>query len=465
MKKTILGTSLALGAVLALTACGSSSSENAKFGKAFYLDSAVSGINYKCGSKEGITGANGEFTFEVGSSCTFYLGDIQLREIDKADLADGAKIIEEDVRLAALLQSLDTDGDPTKDGITISPEVVAALTTALHENGGDGSLPDTAEELAAVVAALSEVEGYNGHAVSENAAQEHLDHTQTVVQTEVTQALFEGKTFYAYFHDDEGEGVAEVKINADATSWTYHTIQGGSDSGTETLEISGKTIIVHNEDTDIYQVTVKDKYIALKSKDNALDFYFNKADAEARLTPTSTTGSSRTLTDLIVGKTLYQHCNNTIETITFGTNGKITFIDGNGVSEETSYRISGNIIYTTEDGTEEIHTLIESNNQFIKFDEQNHGETTTFYFSRADAVSSPAKDCGEDDTTSVEGGASSAQNTNPCHINGNTVSVDEGETCNYQNHTVACQGSRVTLDGSISGQEVNLNGTKFTCTL
>ncbi len=105
--KKVLSSGLAVGAVLSLVGCGGGGSNPpaeaaVQTGTAYYLDSAVSGVNYKCGSTEGITGANGEFTFEKGQSCTFYLGDIKLREMDKALLADGKKIVEEDTKVAVL---------------------------------------------------------------------------------------------------------------------------------------------------------------------------------------------------------------------------------------------------------------------------------------------------------------------------------------------------------------------------
>jgi len=58
--KKILTMSAITASMLLLVGCGSSSS--VETGTANYLDSAVSGVNYKCGSQEGITGENGEFT-------------------------------------------------------------------------------------------------------------------------------------------------------------------------------------------------------------------------------------------------------------------------------------------------------------------------------------------------------------------------------------------------------------------
>jgi len=58
MKKSIVKGLLALGAILVLNAWGGGSSAPATE-KAYYLDSAVSGVNYKCGTQEGTIGENG----------------------------------------------------------------------------------------------------------------------------------------------------------------------------------------------------------------------------------------------------------------------------------------------------------------------------------------------------------------------------------------------------------------------
>ena len=98
----ILFFGLVVGAMISLVGCGGGSSDTTDSvgtnptpvatGTAYYVDSAVSGVNYKCGSQEGITGADGEFTFEVGASCTFYLGDIELRGVEAELLVDGESV-------------------------------------------------------------------------------------------------------------------------------------------------------------------------------------------------------------------------------------------------------------------------------------------------------------------------------------------------------------------------------------
>jgi len=230
--------------ILGINGCGGGNSSasttpatpttNKSVGTGYYVDSAVSGINYKCGSQEGITDANGAFTFEKGKSCAFYLGDIKFRDVASADLVDGAHVVETDVKVAQLLQTLDTDGNPA-NGITITPEAVKELSTAVTADGRDGSLPDTMEELEALSAALEDVDGYAGHAVSADDAKTHLATTQT-------KELLAGKTFYVVGNDEEGWEEFEVHFNNDVTIFT-------DDEGNEDITITGNRLIF-NDDTD-----------------------------------------------------------------------------------------------------------------------------------------------------------------------------------------------------------------------
>ena len=68
--------------------------------EAFYVDSAVEGLDYSCGSlSPGKTGPNGEFTFEVGQGCTFSLDTIKLHDVAADQLANGKQIQETMLKL------------------------------------------------------------------------------------------------------------------------------------------------------------------------------------------------------------------------------------------------------------------------------------------------------------------------------------------------------------------------------
>ncbi|HIP59409.1 MAG TPA: hypothetical protein EYH01_03155, partial [Campylobacterales bacterium] len=83
---------MVLGGALLFTGCGGSGTTAIETGVGYYEDSAVSGVSYVCGSKEGLTGENGSFTFEKGKGCVFTVNGIELREVLANGLTEGVKI-------------------------------------------------------------------------------------------------------------------------------------------------------------------------------------------------------------------------------------------------------------------------------------------------------------------------------------------------------------------------------------
>ena len=105
--------------------------------KGFFIDSAVGGLGYVCGAFSGVTGADGSFDYEAGSTCTFAIGGIKLGTalasalITPVGLVSGA--IDETnpavVNITRLLLSLDTDNNPS-NGIAIASSVATVLAKA-----------------------------------------------------------------------------------------------------------------------------------------------------------------------------------------------------------------------------------------------------------------------------------------------------------------------------------------------
>ena len=138
-------------------------------GTAYYVDSAVKGVDYVCGSQRGTTDEEGAFRFEIGKECTFRLGNIQLRTLKANELSDGSIIIESDPKVAAMLQSLDDDGDPS-NGIVIGEEVVKALA-----DRGILSIPESDDDLKTMVDEISKaLPSLDISAVSQAEAAAHL---------------------------------------------------------------------------------------------------------------------------------------------------------------------------------------------------------------------------------------------------------------------------------------------------
>ena len=167
-KISILSISLA---VAILTGCTGSDDENS--GTGYYIDSAVSGVEYSCGSQNGKTGSDGNFTFEKGKDCIFSLGSMKLREVNADTLKDKIKILEDNLVVATLLQTLDSDGDPDNDGIVISENILAEL-----REKNIITLPVNQDEVAAIYEAIKNVDGYQGSLKTEEEAQAHLERVQ-----------------------------------------------------------------------------------------------------------------------------------------------------------------------------------------------------------------------------------------------------------------------------------------------
>ncbi len=277
------------------------------------------------------------------------------------------------------------------------------MATALTENGGDGSLPDTAEEVEAVIAAVqTQVSNFAGHAVSQSDAQAHLQQTHA----SVTKSLLAGKTFYVVDEADDGsKQVTKLVFNQDVTA-----IEATSPNKTENwgISIEGNKLVFSDDTDGSYTIISQangyiyfdDRYANGSKDGDGHRLYANKADAEAYLATLnggSTAAAGGSLSDLIVGKTLYENCNGDINSITFGTDGHISWIE-DGQKETETYRIDGNTIYINDGDGEEAHPLLESTDTYVKLGDED-GDTRTFYFSEADAQNAPADECGDGDNT------------------------------------------------------------------
>ena len=95
-----------------------------------FLDSAVEGLHYAVGSKDGLTNASGTFNFDGDNAVTFAVGDIQigtsvpLQRVTPVDLVPSAfDAFDPTVtNIAAFLQTLDDDANPS-NGIVITQAV------------------------------------------------------------------------------------------------------------------------------------------------------------------------------------------------------------------------------------------------------------------------------------------------------------------------------------------------------
>lgn len=179
----------------------------------YYLDSAVSGIKYKCGEHEGITDKEGRFKFQDNDSCILSISDILLKEITADSLTDGIKVVEDNATIAAFLQTLDKDGN-VENGIEITEDIVNTLKTAKVK-----TIPQNEAELATIYNRLkNDVDDYKGSLVTTDEASKHMEATLT----SVTKNMMEGKTFYAVHIDNNGQHFI-VKVSFDKDMTQMHT--------------------------------------------------------------------------------------------------------------------------------------------------------------------------------------------------------------------------------------------------
>ena len=172
--KRLFTTLSAMAATLVLTGCGGGGGgSGSSVGTAAYVDSAVAGVQYRCGSQSGVTDTKGKFSFEKGKGCTFRLGSVEIRSIEPDRLVDGGIVVETDPKVAALLQSLDRDGDPS-NGIEIDDAVIEKLSS--H---GFAKIPETEGELKTLIEGVQKelTEEYHLRSVSYAEASAHVQET------------------------------------------------------------------------------------------------------------------------------------------------------------------------------------------------------------------------------------------------------------------------------------------------
>lgn len=195
MKKQTMGKMLFLATISSLMiGCGDESfsgdAENGWTGK--FVDSAVQGAGWECGSKSGKTSTEGIFgECPSGTKVTLRIGNVKIGEVGETsdkivtpqDLVGAKRNTSEnseDVNaavnaLAALLLTLDSDGDPS-NGIGIAAATADAAAAAITANGGAITATNVGSITAATVEAVPTL-----RAVSVTAAATHLVETVAAI--------------------------------------------------------------------------------------------------------------------------------------------------------------------------------------------------------------------------------------------------------------------------------------------
>jgi hypothetical protein len=185
------GPVLATGLLL-LAACGDGDSEvQTSTATGVFKDSSVAGLSYVSGQEEGVTGADGSFTYEVGREVTFFLGGLTLGTalgqavVTPLDLVrNGASDDIAVLNRVRFLLMLDDDDEPD-NGIQISSAVQdrARVATSIWRNVDFSvSEPTLAAELNLVIFDLNNLEGVQQLPTAAQ-ARAHLEDTLRCVRS------------------------------------------------------------------------------------------------------------------------------------------------------------------------------------------------------------------------------------------------------------------------------------------
>jgi len=185
LKNTLVSTTLAL---LVLNACSTADITSGIIDRIiskgyYYVDKAIAGVDYVCGSESGVTNADGSFNFEEGKECLFSIGGLVLTKVQASDLNNNTKLFEYTPTVVKVLQTLDQDGN-VSNGIDINTNIVSTVIeesniTSLSEIELDTALLDTlVEDIKAID------ESYHGTVSTDTEVEEQIT---TARQVEVEE--------------------------------------------------------------------------------------------------------------------------------------------------------------------------------------------------------------------------------------------------------------------------------------
>ncbi len=249
---TVIKTSIVAATAIFFSACGSSSDgsstslpETTAPYSGVFVDSAVSNVSWACGTESGVTTESGAFgVCPADSEVSFALGNITLGSYtptaeydmiftprDLAGVARDGSSTDEAAnalanRIASLLMSMDSDGDPT-NGINITDEAVEALESVVSE-ATDIAETTQAEVDTVITDTITEVTNSDAAAgaemnqVTAGDAAEHQDDTAEAIVSgeveppvqpdpEVSLAWSDYTDFYFYFPEEEWDDAAGLE--------------------------------------------------------------------------------------------------------------------------------------------------------------------------------------------------------------------------------------------------------------
>lgn len=225
-------------------------------GQAFYVDSAVSGVDYSCGGQSGVTGDRGEFTFEVGQSCTFSLDKIKLRDVAADQLENGKEIQEKNIEVARVLLSLDSDHNPA-NGIQVDTGFVKSMI-----DYGMTKVEDILNEWYAVIPGFRLVDAATAKA--------HL-----------IRSIVTGKTLYTDISGQMGT-LESWSFSADLGTLSTMELEGGNEKATLSIDFNAGTFSFSTADGDrIVVKQIREDYLLVRINGDESRLYYDEAKARA----------------------------------------------------------------------------------------------------------------------------------------------------------------------------------------
>ena len=304
MKKSITLSSIAIASLL-LVGCGgggsTSTDTSSNIGMGYYVDSAIEGVDYICGTQSGTTDVDGKFTFEENQNCSFKVGNVLLREVDASTLKNGITILEDNIDTARFLQTLDRDGDAS-NGIEVSDAVKKLDITEVPKE--DAVLSDIRDDMKA------NDDKYQGRVVTTQETKEHLSQSRNQLEnsnrdtqytnhssTEQTKAYFGDKANnLIVVVDVENMKVVEKIATGNSVSYAAEVIKTRASHGSSTPKM-----YVDNRGSNA--IGVLDSATNTITKNIALEFYPRSIDVEKETGLVSVSGVDKAMVSIIDSKT------------------------------------------------------------------------------------------------------------------------------------------------------------------
>ncbi len=271
MKKFAFFTlSVATASFIIIGCGGGGSSSSTSKNTAYYVDEAIAGVEYKCGAYEGITGSQGDFHFEKGKNCSFSLGNIKLREVSKDELKANAQILEDNVSVVALLQSIDVDGN-VNNGIEITPEELKILKDSFKNHNNIKDINTTL--------IVNTLHKHGFKKCKAKKPEEVVNHIRER-KNEFIKKLLCGKTFYTWNKEDDGELTLYKVVFANGVMTVYE-IEENEDEKESEVNVAIQNGYLVSSGSKKFTVKQKANYIELKRNEKTKKLFYTLSDAKA----------------------------------------------------------------------------------------------------------------------------------------------------------------------------------------